>query len=54
MSRATQLLILLLMLDAAWVAFLLANRRDAWAWIVVYWVTLTVKNIIDAMGGRND
>ncbi len=54
MGKVTQALIALLMLDAAWVAFLLANRRDAWAWIVVYWLILTLKNALDCIGRWRD
>ena len=52
MQKLTQALILILMLDSAWVAFLLANRRDAWPWIVAYWLILTGKNTIDVIGGK--
>ena len=42
-----QILILLLMADAAWVAYGLARKRNMWRWIVTYWVILTLKNLAD-------
>ena len=52
MNMFSQFLILLLMLDAAWVANGLVNHRDMWKWIVLYWVILTLKNLVDWMKGR--
>ena len=44
-----QILIFLLMVDAAWVAYGLARKRNMWRWIVAYWVVLTIKNVIEVI-----
>lgn len=46
----TQLLIFLLMLDAAWVFYGLCCKRNMWAWICLYWALLTAKNAVDFFG----
>lgn len=47
-------LIYLLMLDALIVFFMQVNRVNAWAFICLYWLILTVKNTIDAReAGKN-
>ena len=46
----TQLLIFLLMADAAYVAYGLMRKRNMWKLIVLYWVILTVKNLVDLVG----
>ena len=46
----SQILIILLMLDAAWVAYGLARKKNMWKFIVLYWVILTLKNLADLMG----
>lgn len=43
----SRLCIFLLMVDAAWVCIGLMQNRVMWAWIVLYWAILTVKNFID-------
>ena len=45
----SQLFILLLCIDAAWVAYGLARQRVMWRWIVLYWVLLTMKNMVDLL-----
>lgn len=45
----SQILIILLALDAAWVACGLARRKNRWKWIFAYWVILTAKNLADLM-----
>lgn len=52
MKKQSQALVCLLMIDAAWVAFGLSQHWDMWPWIVGYWVILTVKNLVDWLGGR--
>lgn len=32
----------------------LAAGRNMWPWIVGYWAVLTLKNIMDFVGGRKD
>lgn len=46
----TQFLIFMLMADAAWVAYGLIRKRNMWRWICLYWVILTIKNLLDLMG----
>ena len=43
----THLLIILLAILAGYVAYGLYRKRNMWRWIVVYWVTLTIKNALD-------
>lgn len=43
----TQILILALMLDAAYVALGLVQKKNMWKWIILYWVILTIKNAVD-------
>ena len=47
----SQLCIFGLMLIASVVAVGLMKRRNMWKWIIAYWLLLTVKNIIDFVGG---
>lgn len=47
---ASQILVCLLGINSAYVAVLLAHKRNAWGWIVCYWVILTAKNLMEAMG----
>lgn len=37
----------LLLLISAIVSCLLCRKRNAWPWIVTYWLVLTAKNLID-------
>lgn len=43
----SQALIFALIIIAAVVAFILAAGKSAWILIIVYWVVLTIKNIVD-------
>lgn len=43
----SQLLIILLMADAAWVAYGLLRQQNRWKWICLYWIILTLKNLAD-------
>lgn len=45
----SQALIILLMLDAAWVAYGLMRKQNRWWYICLYWVILTAKNLADLM-----
>lgn len=45
----TQFLITLLLIDSAWVAYGLIKKRNMWKWICLYWVLLTLKNLVDLM-----
>lgn len=51
-KKASQALVLLLMIDAAWIAWGLAQNRIMWGWIAGYWVILTIKNLVDYVDGR--
>ena len=43
----SQTLIFALIIIAAVVAFILATGKSAWILIIVYWIVLTAKNIVD-------
>ena len=43
----SQMLIFTLIIIAAVVAFTLAAGKSAWILIIVYWIVLTAKNIVD-------
>ena len=43
----SQFYVLLLTLIAARVAYGLYKQKIMWAWIVLYWMTLTCKNVSD-------
>lgn len=45
----SQILIILLMIDAAWVAYGLIKQKVMWKWICLYWIILTAKNFADLM-----
>lgn len=45
----SQLLILSLMIDAAWVFVGLVRKKNRWAWICLYWFILTAKNMVDLL-----
>lgn len=47
----THLLIISLAIIAAVVAYGLYRKRNMWHWIVLYWLVLTIKNVLDAIGG---
>lgn len=49
--RMTQVFIFALMIDAAVVCVGLAQKRNMWAFIVVYWAILTLKNAWDFVAG---
>lgn len=45
----SQIMVILLMADAAWVAYGLIRKKIMWKWICLYWIILTVKNLCDLM-----
>lgn len=45
----SQILIILLMADAAWVAWGLIRKRAMWRWICLYWIIMTLKNLSDLL-----
>lgn len=47
----TNLLIILLAIIAAIVTYGLYKKQVMWNWIVLYWIVLTIKNALDAIGG---
>ena len=53
MKLISQILVLCLMADAAWVAQGLLRKQNMWRWICLYWLILTAKNAVDflANGG---
>lgn len=44
-----QIFIFLLMADAAWVAYGLLRKRNMWKAICLYWILLTLKNLMDLL-----
>ena len=50
----SQALIFALIIIAAVVAFTLAAVKSAWGLIIVYWVVLTIKNIVDLIVFRKN
>ena len=54
MKAIQKTLILILAVIAAVVAILLILDIPAWPVIVAYWITLTVKNLIDYIKIKND
>ena len=50
----SQALIFALIIIAAVVAFTLAAGKSAWGLIIVYWVVLTIKNIVDLIVFRKN
>lgn len=47
----SQFFVFLLLIDAAYVAQGLLRSQNMWKWICVYWILLTCKNLVDAIGG---
>ena len=45
--QISQLFIFLLALIAAFVAYGLLKHKIMWHWIVLYWLVLTAKNVVD-------
>lgn len=43
----SQIFVFLLYADAAYVSCGLLKKRNMWKWIILYWVLLTCKNLID-------
>lgn len=50
----SQALIFALIIIAAVVAFILATGKSAWGLIIVYWIVLTAKNIVDLIVFRKN
>ena len=51
MKKLSQFLVVLLMLDAAWVAYGQLTNKFMWPYICLYWIILTAKNLVDLIGG---
>ena len=51
-KRISAILILVLAVIAAVVATGLIAGYSMWAWIVAYWMTLTIKNVVDCIGTK--
>ena len=49
----SQTLIILLMADAAWVAYGIYRKKNRWPWICMYWVILTIKNLVDLVTAKH-
>ena len=46
MEPLDTLLMVILCLDAAWVAQGIIRKRNMWSWIALYWVILTLKCLL--------
>lgn len=46
----SQLFVVALFVDAAYVAYGLLQSRNMWKFICVYWILLTCKNLTDFIG----
>lgn len=46
----SQFIVFLLLIDAANVGYGLFRKRNMWGWIVLYWIILTCKNLVDLIG----
>ena len=49
MWTVSQIFVVLLFADAAWVAYGLLRKKNMWPWICTYWILLTAKNLCDLM-----
>ena len=54
MRKITDRLILALAIIAAIVTRGIAAGKSMWAWIVVYWIALAIKNALEYIGKRKD
>ena len=52
LKAVSQFLVILLAVDAGWVAIGLAKRMMMQWWIVTYWIILTIKNAVDYFAGK--
>ena len=52
--KISQALVILLMLDAAWVFWGIASNQNRWLWICGYWFVLTLKNLMDYMARKEE
>lgn len=43
----SQIMVFLLCADAAYVSVGLLKKRNMWKWIILYWILLTCKNLVD-------
>lgn len=48
----SQMLVVILIVIAAIVAGGLMLSRNMWAWIIAYWIVLTIKNAADFFAGK--
>ena len=49
-KTVSQILVFLLMIEAAWVSVGLYRKKNMWVFIFWYWVILTAKNAVDFIG----
>lgn len=45
----SQIFVLLLAINAGYVAYGLSRKKVMWKWIILYWVILTLKNLYEFM-----
>jgi hypothetical protein len=53
-KKLSAILVLMLAAIAAVVLIGLALSQSMWAWIIAYWAVLTVKNVVDYKGAKDD
>ena len=51
-QKMSQLCVIALILIASWVAWRIYSVGQAWAYIIAYWIVLTLKNLCDLMASR--
>lgn len=51
-QKMSQLCVIALILIAAWVAWRIYTVGQAWAYIIAYWIVLTLKNLCDLLASR--
>ena len=52
LKAASQFLVILLMLDAAFVSYGQLTSKFVWPAVCAYWIILTLKNLADYLAGR--
>lgn len=51
-QKLSQACVIVLTLIAAWVAYQIYIVGQAWVWIIMYWIVLTMKNLCDWLSIR--
>lgn len=51
-QKMSQLCVIVLIVTAAWIARRIYSVGQAWAYIIAYWIVLTLKNLCDFLASR--